>query len=611
MKLWLDSPLNPIDFEFAPTGAEWRTIGFDLKGAYVPVDVGDYLSVYRLQGAHQASITATGDKGSVSIRNVNYHWLTNWGFDNLLEVAECPSQPLPGIGSTTPQAPTAHILLTQVFTYPCYTSTSHEGRAQVAANIDFDARGSTDPNIEPLTYLWDFKDGHTATGAQVTHAFAEGGFYFVELTVTDPSGRSDKEIAQIQVRGDNPSNHRPVPVFTASKTNLLRPFTTASLWGDVSYDEDGDPIDHVWYSDFSQEPMYGSKVEMDIPTSTWVSLGVSDKRGGLNYTNKRFEVADYPGQDCEITYRSYQPGSLSFGMQVRLYNNTSSPVRNWQASWKTAAKLSNLALNNNDQYVVKAAGSQSFSVSGDIIPEYSWVKFDLYGASTSAVQDIGFKTQNGLKCIEHMPPKESQPPIAKISATTEAGNAPLKVNFSAEGSSDPEGKELVSYRWSFGDGTYGFGKTVSHTFESAGNYDVLLNVSTGPLTSSGGVGGALRTILVGGNQSIGCAPSISPTGKKNEFIIKAVYWHKNFSFGYSNSNEDIDPIHLSSGRITLSAPVVITQAATETGIKLNTPTDVISFSMNKQLQPGSTEGIRITAQADVIDNIYVTSCTFK
>ncbi len=224
---------------------------------------------------------------------------------------------------------------------------------------------------------------------------------------------------------------------------------------------------------------------------------------------------------------------------------------------------------------------------------------------------IGFKVQNGLKCIEHLPPKESQPPVAKISASTDSGGAPLKVNFSAEGSSAPKGKEILSYRWTFGDGTFGFGKSVSHTFESTGYYEVGLNVSTGSITNPADNGVTSRGISVGGNQTIGCVPSISPTGKPNEYIIKAVYWHKNFSFGYSNSNDEIDPVFLNSGRITLSSPVVITQAAKETGIQLNSPTDVISFALNKQLQPGATEGVRITAQVDDFDKTVITSCSFK
>lgn len=51
--------------------------------------------------------------------------------------------------------------------------------------ISFDGSGSTDPNSDPLTYLWDFGDGDTSTAATVVHTFAATGTYVVSLTVND------------------------------------------------------------------------------------------------------------------------------------------------------------------------------------------------------------------------------------------------------------------------------------------------------------------------------------------------------------------------------------------------------------------------------------------
>lgn len=56
-------------------------------------------------------------------------------------------------------------------------------------NVSFDGTGSFDPDLDPLTYEWDFKDGSPVdTSATPTHQFTVGGVYDVELTVDDGNG---------------------------------------------------------------------------------------------------------------------------------------------------------------------------------------------------------------------------------------------------------------------------------------------------------------------------------------------------------------------------------------------------------------------------------------
>jgi PKD repeat protein len=51
--------------------------------------------------------------------------------------------------------------------------------------------GSTDPDNDALTYAWNFGDGATGTGVNVSHAYAAAGTYTVQLIVTDPLGLAD------------------------------------------------------------------------------------------------------------------------------------------------------------------------------------------------------------------------------------------------------------------------------------------------------------------------------------------------------------------------------------------------------------------------------------
>ncbi|TKB23978.1 DUF4082 domain-containing protein [Desulfopila sp. IMCC35006] len=72
-------------------------------------------------------------------------------------------------------------------------------------------------------------------------------------------------------------------------------------------------------------------------------------------------------------------------------------------------------------------------------------------------------------------PTSSTSPIAILSSSTAAGNAPLKVTFDGTSSTTPNWR-IVSYDWSFGDGSQATGATTSHTFTTAGTYYTQLTV---------------------------------------------------------------------------------------------------------------------------------------
>jgi len=68
------------------------------------------------------------------------------------------------------------------------------------------------------------------------------------------------------------------------------------------------------------------------------------------------------------------------------------------------------------------------------------------------------------------------PPIADFTWTPTIPKVGEPVTFNASAST-PNGGEIVSYKWDFGDGHYGSGKIVTHTYTSLGTYTVTLNVT--------------------------------------------------------------------------------------------------------------------------------------
>jgi PKD repeat protein len=69
--------------------------------------------------------------------------------------------------------------------------------------ISFSAAASTDPDNDPLTYSWDFGDGSTGTGRELSHAYSEAGSFSVSVTVSDNRGGSHTASAQVEVSAAN------------------------------------------------------------------------------------------------------------------------------------------------------------------------------------------------------------------------------------------------------------------------------------------------------------------------------------------------------------------------------------------------------------------------
>jgi PKD repeat protein len=70
----------------------------------------------------------------------------------------------------------------------------------------------------------------------------------------------------------------------------------------------------------------------------------------------------------------------------------------------------------------------------------------------------------------------NQAPVAVAGANVTSGVAPLAVNFSSQGSYDPDGT-IASYVWNFGDGTSSTLANPSHPYSTAGNFAATLTVT--------------------------------------------------------------------------------------------------------------------------------------
>ncbi len=96
-------------------------------------------------------------------------------------------------------------------------------------------------------------------------------------------------------------------------------------------------------------------------------------------------------------------------------------------------------------------------------------------------------------------------PTAVASANRTTGPAPLTVNFSSAGSSDPEGGALT-YAWNFGDGTNSTAANPTKTYSANGRYTATLTVKD----PQGATGSASVIITVGNT-----APTVTVSAPAN------------------------------------------------------------------------------------------------
>ena len=124
-------------------------------------------------------------------------------------------------------------------------------------------------------------------------------------------------------------------------------------------------------------------------------------------------------------------------------------------------------------------------------------------------------------------PTGNVPPYPYFVSSPETGQAPLEVQFSAEGSTDYDGS-IEEYRWLFDDGVMSTGSEVTHVFQRPGTYDVTLMVRD----DRGAVAALERSIEVlgspGSSSARGVAPDVvslaSEAGSPTETGNPATLW---------------------------------------------------------------------------------------
>jgi len=319
--------------------------------------------------------------------------------------------------------------------------------------VTFNASASKDDSPANLSYYWNFGDGTTGEGANVTHTYQQGGKYNVTLTVDDNSGTTCATDTISQVIHVNAP-----PMADAGEDivmNLQSPSASyqVSLDGSRSSDPDGDALSYYWdLGDGSKAE--GKRVEH-----------VYDKGG--NYTAKLL-VNDNSGTPCSTDADT---------VNIELNKG---PVA--EAGAPQAACV-------GQELVFD--GSQSF-VDPGIPANFTW-DFGDGSTGTGKVVKHRYKAGGDYRVMLTVDDGRGTPVSQSMDSVSVTLNTPPraqlaqvgiacagdKLSFDASGSSDADGDRLT-YTWDFGDGTViNGGSKESHRYEKGGDYRVRVTVDDG------------------------------------------------------------------------------------------------------------------------------------
>lgn len=169
---------------------------------------------------------------------------------------------------------------------------------------------------------------------------------------------------------------------------------------------------------------------------------------------------------------------------------------------------------------------------------------------------------------------EVYPPAAVLSSSTAAGNAPLAVRFDGS-SSTATNLPLVSYDWTFGDGSRATGQSVSHDYTTPGTYTAQLTVKdsqgltdtvTTPIVVGQATANQKPKAVISADQTKGLTVSFSGA-QSTDPDGSIVKYEWNFGDGSTGSGSDAQHTYTRQGSYTVSLQVTDNNGATATATK--------------------------------------------
>jgi PKD repeat protein len=319
--------------------------------------------------------------------------------------------------------------------------------------IAFDASGSNLYKSEIGQYTWNFGDGSSARGLQVSHVYPKPGIYKTTLSVSDQSSFVDNKdfITKSIFVNAPPMAKLKVPSITALGQKII-------LDASDSYDPDGKIIKYIWdimgEKTSTQSPKLSYR--FNLPGKYTVKLIVNDNAGYPNSIST--DIKEIIVNSAPIaSFTAAKKGAVNeiINFDASASSDSDGEITHYQWDFgdgtKAEGKITQHQYNKPGSYKIKLSVSDNSDVANN-------------------------RTSTSVKIIIN------SPPIADA-GTNKRAAAGDKILFSAAKSYDSDGK-IISYQWDFGDGTSGEGVRAYHAYTSPGDYSVTLSVTDNSATKS-------------------------------------------------------------------------------------------------------------------------------
>ncbi len=284
---------------------------------------------------------------------------------------------------------------------PVATFTSDSGRCG-GPNVEFSAANSSDPNGDPLTYSWDFGDGTTAEGVDVSHSYTGLDTATVTLTVSDGQfSTASVETIDLTVESDC---IEPICTFDTPLANAL-PSINATFENIHVIGDNGPSLSNV----------VSLNINWDLGNNGLYQFSLNTNNGFPSW------FIDL-GDNAERNFNSSEP-------QITISNSNIDGL--------------------DGSYYATIDGENFVLVSTQF-------GFTIYFSNSTSVPDCD-------DSIIVSPTNTA--PIAVLTSSLSSGTEPLSITFDASGSTDADGDSL-SYSIDYGDGNSGTGATSTHTYSA-------------------------------------------------------------------------------------------------------------------------------------------------